>query len=122
MKIALNPLAQLKKRAERRINYHLTVTAQDLAHDRKRQLAQSVAAGGEPSAAFVEAAEIEGLAPQALAALILAKPDVMMALENVRRRLVVQVRAAKTAAEIETILADNNVPPHPADRMPDLLL
>ena len=122
MRIAIDPLDQFVKRAERRVNFHRVVTPQDLAHDRKRQLAQAVADGAAPSIAFAEAAGIEGLTPQALAAMIMAKPDVMMTAENARRRLIIQVRAAKTAAEIDQILADNNVPPHPAERQQDLLL
>ena len=121
MRIVIDPLAQLVKRAERRINFHCTVTAQDAAHDRKRQLAHAVASGQLPSAEFARAAEIEGLTPAALAAVILAKPDVLIARDNDRRALVVRVRAAKTAAEIAAILAGAAIPPHPADHVPGLL-
>lgn len=118
MRLAIDPMVQVVKRAERRINFHCVATAQDLAHDRKRHLAEQVAAGGAPSVAFVEAAELEGLDAAELAADILAKPDVLMTCENARRRLIVNVRAARTATEVETILHEAGVREHPADRLP----
>jgi hypothetical protein len=121
MKIAIDPMVQVIKRAERRINFHCGATAQDLAHDRKRQLAQQVADGGEPSKAFVEAAEIEGMSAAGLAARILAKQDVLMAVENLRRWLIVNVRAARTAGEVDNILKDAGVREHPADRLPGVI-
>jgi hypothetical protein len=102
-------MAQLVKRAERRINFYRVVSAQDLAHDRKRQLAQQVAGGAAPTAEFEKAAGLEGKTAQDLAALILAKPDVMMERENARRALIVQVRAAKTPADVTAILDANNI-------------
>lgn len=119
MKISINPMAQLVKRAERRINFHKTVTAQDLAHDRKRQLAQAVADGATPTAEFANAAALEGVSPAALAATILAKPDVMMARENERRALILKVRGAASPAELDAVMA--NIPNHPEDRLPELI-
>ena len=121
MKITLNPLDQLKKRAIRRINFHRVAGVQDLAHDRKRQLARDVAGGAAPSPEFVRAAEIEALAPAELARVILSKPDVLMVAENARRSLIVQIMSATTAAEIEQILTANAIPPHPGDRLQELL-
>ena len=121
MKLAIDPMVQVIKRAERRINFHCAPTAQDLAHDRKRQLAEQVAAGGEPSKAFAEAAEIEGMDTTGFAAMILAKQDVLMAAENLRRWLIVSVRAARTAGEVENILNDAGVREHPADRLPGVI-
>jgi hypothetical protein len=121
MKLAIDPMVQVIRRAERRINFHCAPTAQDLAHDRKRQLAEQVVAGGEPSKAFAEAAEIEGMDTAEFAAMILAKQDVLMAAENLRRWLIVSVRAARTASEVESILNDAGVREHPADRLPGVI-
>ena len=122
MKLTLNPMAQLMARAERRIALHRAPTLQDLAHDRKRQLAQAVADGGEPTPEFKRAAEIEGFAAWQLAELILSKPDGLMLRENGRRALVLQVRAARSADEIAQIFTDNDIGEHPQDRHPVLLL
>jgi hypothetical protein len=114
MKISINPLAQLVLRAERRINFQKVVSAQDLAHDRKRQLAEAVLAGATASPEFQQAAAIEGVSVETLAQTIVSKPDVMMAAENRRRALIVQVRAAKTPVEIEQLLEDNKIWPESA--------
>jgi hypothetical protein len=119
MKIVLNPMAQLVKRAERRINMHRGVSPQDLAHDRKRQMAAAVKGGQFPTAEFVRAAAIEGTSPEALARVILAKPDAMMATENARRALIVAVRAAKTSAELDALMI--GIPDHPEDMCPELI-
>jgi hypothetical protein len=121
MKLAIDPMVQVIRRAERRINFHCGATAQDLAHDRKRQLAEQVVAGGEPSKAFAQAAEIEGISAADLAEHILAKQDVLMAAENLRRWLIVSVRAARNASEVENILNDAGVREHPADRLPGVI-
>jgi hypothetical protein len=121
MKISINPLDQFIKRAERRINFQKVVSAQDLAHDRKRQLAEAVLAGAEPTAEFQHAAEIEGVTVETLASVIVSKPDVMMAVENARRQLIIQVRSAKSPAEIEQILDANEIWPHSEDKKPILL-
>jgi hypothetical protein len=118
MKIKLNPMAQMVKRAERRINMHRGVSPQDLAHDRKRQMAAAVKGGQVPTTEFVRAAAIEGTSPEALALVILAKPDAMMAAENARRALIVAVRAAKTAAELDALMT--GIPDHPEDRRAEL--
>lgn len=121
MKIKLNPMEQLVKRAERRINFHKAVSAQDLAHDRKRQLAKAVMAGSSPTLEFEQAARIEGKTPQELAALIMSKPDVMMQRENSRRELVMKVRAAKTPEELQNILDTHAVNWHPEDKVPGMV-
>lgn len=121
MKIKLNPLDQVVKKAERRINMAFMVTPQDLAHDRKRALAQAVADGAPPSDGFVQAAAIEGLAPAGLAALIIAKPDLLMQRENARRAIIVQLRAAKSAAEVDAILERNGINSHSMDFAQELL-
>ena len=118
MRLTVNPMIEVRRRAERRIDFWYTVTAQDLAHDRKRQLAEAVAAGGAPSAAFVEAAELEGLHADDFAALILEKPDVLMVRENARRALIVAVRQATTPAQVQAILDTAHVRAHPEDRVP----
>lgn len=116
MKINLNPLDQVVKKAERRINIHRCVSLQDLAHDRKRQMA---AAGPPWSSEFVAAATLEGIAADALARVILSKPDVMMIAENERRALILQIRAAKTAAEVAALMV--NVPDYPADHLHEII-
>jgi len=112
MKIDINPLEQYVKRAERRINAHMVVTAQDLAHAHKRRMADYVNEGVFIDSDFAAAAKIEGMTPQELATLILAKPDTMMAAENRRRSFIVRIRQATTPKEIEAILAESGAPPH----------
>src|SRR4051812_24491916 len=119
MKLKLNPMDQVVKRAERRINLHRVASTQDLAHDRKRQIAQAVLAGIEPPPEFQQAAEIEGVSVEALANIIVSKPDVLMMAENGRRTMIVAVRKAKSPQEVDAILAD--IPENPADRRMDLL-
>jgi hypothetical protein len=121
MKIQINPMPQLILRAERRINFYKVAQLQDFAHDRKRQLAQTVLAGEAPTDEFVRAAEIEGIDVETLAGVIVSKPDVMMEAENARRELIVRVRAATTPAELEQILTEANVGKHPADGHAQLL-
>ncbi|WP_407122733.1 hypothetical protein [Bradyrhizobium sp. STM 3561] len=121
MKIRLNPLDQVVKKAERRINIAFMVTPQDLAHDRKRTLAQAVIEGAAPSEGFVQAAAIEGLSTADLARLIVAKPDVMMQRENARRAVIVQLRAAKTASEVDAILDRNGINSHSMDYAQEIL-
>ena len=108
----INPLTQLVRRAERRINLHFMVDGHAIAHDRKRTLAAAVDAGNPPTPEFAAAAELEGLTPTALATLILSKPDELMEQENRRRALIVQARNARTADELNAILAAGDVPPH----------
>ncbi|MCK1543437.1 hypothetical protein IVB12_16085 [Bradyrhizobium sp. 179] len=121
MRISINPLEQLVKRAERRINFQKVVSAQDLAHDRKRQLAQAVLAGAAPSPEFQQAAVIEGVSVETLAKTIVSKPDVMMEAENARRELIVRVRSAKTPEEIEQVLDEEGIWPHHEDKKPLLV-
>lgn len=121
MKISINPLEQLVKRAERRINFQKVVSAQDLAHDRKRQLAQEVLAGATASPEFQQAAAIEGVSVETLANTIASKPDVMMEAENRRRALIVRVRSAKSPEEIEQILNEEGIWPHHEDKKPILV-
>ncbi len=115
MKLTIDPMDQVRKRAERRVNFHRVVSAQDLAHDHKRRLAAAVAAGGEPTPEFSRAAAIEGTSVAGLAAIILAKPDAVMACENARRALILRIRAAATAEQIAAILDEAGIGPHPAD-------
>lgn len=121
MKISINPLEQFVKRAERRINAQKVVSAQDLAHDRKRQLAQAVLAGAAPTYEFTRAAQLEGQTPMELALTIVGKRDVMMDRENERRALILRVRAAKTPEEIQRILDEEGIWPHHEDKMPILV-
>jgi hypothetical protein len=110
MKITLNPIASLLARAEQRVKVHYFPDSLDLVHDRKRALAESVLAGIAPTQEFIEAAVIEGLSPQALAAVIVAKPDAMMARENARRAVVVKLRQVTTSADLDRILVEEGVP------------
>jgi hypothetical protein len=73
-------------------------------------MAQQVAAGQPVPAEFAEAAAIEGVNAQELAATILAKPDDVMQRANTRRKAVLAVRAAKTPAELDSVLEQNGVP------------
>lgn len=121
MKIKIDPMTQLRLRAERAVNFHCVVTAQDLAHDRKRQLARWVFTGGEPSDEFVAAAAIEGKTPRQLAAAIVTKPDVMMERENARRALIVAIRAAPSPEALRALLDASAIPEHPGDRTIEML-
>lgn len=117
----VHTLAQLVKRAERRINLHCMIGSHDIAHDRKRTLAAAVLAGASPTPEFEKSAAIEGLTIIAFASLVVSKPDELMDKENRRRALIVQVRNAKTVDELNAILASNNVPPHFDDQRLELI-
>lgn len=109
MKLSINPLPALVARAEFYVNTSWAPRPQDLAHDRKRRLAEQATAGGKVSPEFAAAAELEGMTTFELAALILSKPDALMERENRRRAIIVALRAATSRAEIDQILQANNV-------------
>lgn len=113
MKITANPLGKLIEDAEMRTGMHFAPTTRDLADECKRQMAVAVLGGAEPSAEFVEAAAIESLDAGELAALIVSKPSRLMARENERRTLVVKLRAATAAADVEALLDQSGVRPRP---------
>ena len=117
MKLNINPMEQLIKRAERRINLHCAVSNQDLAHDRKRTLAYEHMKSSKKDVheGFAQAAKLEGCSVKELAEKIISKPDVLMEKENARRKLILKVRAAQTPQELETIMTENKIPPHFAD-------
>jgi hypothetical protein len=121
MKISINPMAQIVKRAERRINLNRIPSPIHAAHDRKRREAEQVLAGKEPTIEFFQAAGIEGLSATELAKRIVAKPDSLMQADNERRKLILRVRNAKTAQEIESILQEEGIFAHPGDKIPQLL-
>ncbi|MCA6098877.1 hypothetical protein [Bradyrhizobium australafricanum] len=104
MKISV--VETLRPKMEARVNQFYMVDGHDIAHDRKRTLAQLVANGAKPTAEFKAAADIEGVTPQALAATILNKPDDLMTKENARRAMVLRVRAAKTPDDLKAIEAE----------------
>ena len=112
MKININPMEQVIKRAELRINFFKAAKPQDLAHDVKRQMAADVVAGKDIPASFERAATIESMTPLQLALTIMSKTDTFMDIENYRRELIVKVRAAKTPEEVKAILSEENIPEH----------
>lgn len=101
MKISV--VESMRPNVEAWVNQFYMVDGHDIAHDRKRALAQSVVAGGEPTAEFSDAAAIDGVTPQVLAQTILSKPDDLMTQENKRRSMVVRVRGAKTVDDLKAI-------------------
>lgn len=124
MKLSLDPLPALREQAERAINDHfnrLTYEAgqRDAEHAAKREAARNVTSRSLlqqhlqevnfetfTPAWFVEAAAIEGVTPDAFAAAILSKPDEAAVRGNARRAAIVKVRAAISAAAVESVLAD----------------
>ncbi len=77
-----------------------------MAHAAKRALAAS----GEDTDEFKQAAAVEGMTTEQLRAVILSKPDEIMTKENERRRVVLLIRQAASIQEIKDTLAANRVP------------
>lgn len=78
----------------------LTDSVKALIHARKRQEAETVAAGGTSDLLSAEAA-LRGIAVTDLAALILSKPDDLMALELRRQEKRAAIKRATCPAEIK---------------------
>lgn len=110
MKITASPMAALLARAENRVLMHFVQDSITHVHSRKRAMAEQVLAGAVPSEVFAKAAQIEGVTPAALAQLIVSKPDTLMERDNIRRSIVVQLRAATTSAQLESILDQAGIP------------
>ncbi len=105
----ISPLAKIIAKAEQQITDWFYPTAMDMAHDRKRQLAESVLAGAEPTPEFVDAAAIENVTPDDLASIIVAKPNDLMVRENARRAAIIRVRGCTSADQVKQLLADLGV-------------
>jgi hypothetical protein len=105
MKLTASPLEKFMKAAEDAITNAFGPTSIDLVHDRKRQIAQAVLGGATPPAEFVEAATIEELTAFELATLIIGKPDDLMIRENLRRQIILELRALTQADQIDPFLA-----------------
>lgn len=109
MIINLDPMAAVRSDAEDKIAQRFMPAPTDMAHARKRAMAESVSSGGAVPDEFAAAAALEGSEPAALAALILSKPDAIVTRDNDRRRLVLAVRAAKSPAEVDALLTAHNI-------------
>ncbi len=110
MKLSLDPLPALRERAEGDINAHFNRLAyeagqRDAEHAAKRAAARLALERHTVLDWFGEAAAIEGQEPADLARAILAKPDEAAERGNARRRAIVAVRTAESAAAVESILA-----------------
>ncbi len=109
MKLNINPIAQLIAHAETRLLAHFSPDSIDMVYHRKRMLAEQAVGGAAASPEFEQAAAIEGLTTSELADLILSKPDNLMIKDNARRLAVVDLRQAKTAADISDVLTKHGV-------------
>lgn len=114
MKIVLTPnLSAYKARLEALAtnNHELHDSMLALEHMQKRQQAEAVAMGADPTEEFVEAATIEGMTPQELAAHITSKPESEhIARGNNRRRMIKRIRNATSTAELDAIMNELNPP------------
>lgn len=109
MKIRVNTTETIRANAEKHINLKYMVVGHYMAHHRKRQLAESVLAGQPATPEFEDAAKIEGVTASELASSIVSKPDELMQHENNRRSMIKRIRAANSAAELQTILTDIDI-------------
>lgn len=110
MKLDVDPLPTLKERAEAAINRHFNLIAgeslqRDAEHACKRRAASSGRAEAMPKW-FRDAAEIEGVTVGGLMQTVLFKPEEAAERGLARRRGILRVRRAATAAEVEAALAD----------------
>jgi hypothetical protein len=107
MKIEAYPeIGAHRTRAEKAINaaFAAMTSPLDLVHSYKRQVASAVKSGEEAPAAFKQEATAAGLSAEALADVIIAKPDDVLDREVLRRDLIGKVRSAGTIAEITVIV------------------
>lgn len=102
----LDPLPAKKKQVEELVNKHFpwSFGYRDMAHMHKRNLALEVMRGKQPTEDFVQAAQVENMTPEDLAALIVTKPDLAMQKENERRKRIIRTRNAKSLDELRSIL------------------
>lgn len=100
MKLTLDPMPALRRAAKGKVNMHFNHLAQahrDAAYTMKR----NVASAGAPFPEwFTQEAELRGITPTALAALILSKPDVLVDRETCRQRIMAQIDAATAPSEL----------------------
>lgn len=106
---ALDPMPAARDAATAKVNRYFNDIAhstmqQDAAHTAKRSIANAIAAGGVAPADFAAEAELRGITPAALAAMVLTKPDNVGARELSRQKMMMAIAAATTPAELETIL------------------
>lgn len=109
MRFETDPMTVLRLDAVNQINDYFNSLAagnmqQDHEHTLKRTAAQQVDSGLPASPEFTAAAAIEGLTPQTLATVILAKPDDVMVRANNRRTVILQAKRAATPDELQTII------------------
>ncbi len=102
LSIALDPMPALRQAAEDRVDAAFNamaaqVTQVDAAHAQKRQWAATNDLRLEPEA------NARGMTVEALAALILTKPDELAAREARRVALKLRIRAAATPQELDAI-------------------
>lgn len=114
MRLSLDPMPALRERAEGAVNLHYDLIAsrqaqRDAEHAAKREAARHVLRGEDAPAWFATAAEIEGMTAFDLAQAIDAKPDDVAERGLARRRVIMAVRQASTAAAIDSMLADAGI-------------
>jgi hypothetical protein len=116
VKISIDPMPAYRDGAAVKVNAHFTNLAslsamQESAWKRKREIARAVKAGDCAGMAIAKEAELRGLTPAQLADLILSKLDPMTladARELQRQTALLAIDAAKTPAELNSILAGLN--------------
>ena len=82
----------------------------DMEYRRKKEIAESVLAGGAAPAEFAEEAGLMGISVADLAAMIQAKPDTIMDRAIRRRRAILAARNATSVDELNCILAAHGAP------------
>lgn len=106
MKLTLDPMPALRFTAAGKVNTHFDGLARphrDAAHAMKRATAK---AGAPYPEWFAQEAALRKITPQALADIVLSKPDVVAERELHRQRAMLALDEAKTPAEISALLDD----------------
>ncbi len=112
MRVSLDPFPDRKRAAIARVNAHFvalgaSVAMQESAWNRKRDIARRH--GNDRTYDFDAEARLRGLSSDELADLILSKPDpaaLADARELQRQTALLAIDAAKTPAELDTVLAE----------------
>lgn len=106
MKITLDPMPALRAASKARVNLHFDRLAQphrDAAYATKRAMAAATLASGVAPTALQAEADLRGITVEALASLIMSKPEVVTERELDRQKVMAALDSARTPAELDGI-------------------